>query len=88
MKIASLVTAVLSGFAPSVFADDLNPAPGAGLPAVDYHYGMKVDVAKVLHRTDNSGKSGVVPVIVVYEDSLGEVHKLKYQEWGGRAQNG
>jgi len=84
MKIASMVTALLSSLAPSVFAEDVNRNRAIGVPTIDYHYGMSVDVKKVLHRTDNSSKAGVVPVIVVYEDSNGEVRKLKYLEWGGR----
>ncbi|MGE8496410.1 MAG: DUF2790 domain-containing protein [Pseudomonas sp.] len=88
MKLASMVTALLSSLAPSVFAEDASRTPGAGIPPTDYHYGMDVDVKKVLHRTDNSSKAGVVPVIVVYEDSQGEVRKIKYLEWGGRHLHG
>lgn len=58
---------------------------------VDYHYGMQLDVASVLQRTDNSQKSGVVSSVMVYRDSQGEVHKVRYLEWGGRSidsQNG
>ncbi|MFP6848169.1 MAG: DUF2790 domain-containing protein [Pseudomonas sp.] len=85
MKLASMVTALLSSLAPSVFAEDANHNHiGIGITPVEYHYGMDVDVQKVLYRTDNSSKAGVVPVIVVYEDSNGEVRKLKHLEWGGR----
>lgn len=84
MKIATVVTALLSSLAPAVFAADIQPKPGAGLPTEDYHYGMKVDVQKVLYRTDVSDKSGVVPVIMVYTDSQGETHKMRFLEWGGR----
>jgi hypothetical protein len=44
---------------------------------------MEIDVQKVLHRTDTSDKIGVVPVTLVYEDSAGEVHKIRFLEWGG-----
>lgn len=87
MKIAAAVTAVLSSLAPSVFAAEANREPGAGLPVVEYHYGMSVDVQKVIYRTDNTSKSGVVPVVLVYEDSKGEVHKMKFLEWGGSVSN-
>ncbi|WP_137820661.1 DUF2790 domain-containing protein [Pseudomonas sp. 2FG] len=83
MKMASVVSAVISSLAPSVFAQDGVQTPGAGLPVEEYHYGMEIDVQKVLHRTDTSDKTGAVPVTLVYEDSEGEVHKIRFLEWGG-----
>ncbi|MBO3277199.1 DUF2790 domain-containing protein [Pseudomonas schmalbachii] len=83
MKMASVVSALLSSLAPSVFAQDGLQNHGAGVEPVDYHYGMEIDVQKVLHRTDTSQKTGVVPVTLVYEDSDGEVRKLRFLEWGG-----
>jgi len=55
---------------------------GAHVSAVEYHYGMEIDVQRVLQRTDTSDKTGMVPVILVYEDSEGEVHKIRFLEWG------
>lgn len=83
MKIASIVSAVISSLAPMAFADDIGK-PGAGVAAVDYHYGMQLDIQKVLHRTDNSDKTGVVPTVVVYQDADGDVHKVRFLEWGGK----
>ncbi|MCY1423847.1 hypothetical protein D9M71_395730 [compost metagenome] len=83
MKMASVVSALLSSLAPSVFAQDGIQNPGAGIAPVDYHYGMEIDVQRVLHRTDTTQKTGVVPVTLVYEDSEGEVHKIRFLEWGG-----
>ncbi|MNF68033.1 hypothetical protein D3C85_847200 [compost metagenome] len=90
MKMASVVSALLSSLAPSVFAQDglQNQNHSAALRAVDYHYGMEVDIQKVLHRTDTSDKTGVVPVTLVYEDSEGEVRKLRFLEWGGTTADG
>jgi hypothetical protein len=85
MKMASVVSALLSSLAPSVFAQDGLENHSAGIAAVEYHYGMDIDVQKVLHRTDTSDKTGVVPVTLVYEDSEGEVHKVRFLEWGGTA---
>ncbi|WP_394559258.1 DUF2790 domain-containing protein [Aquipseudomonas alcaligenes] len=84
MKIASIVSALISSIAPLAFADDAGKI-GAGVPVQDYHYGMQLDVASVLQRTDNSQKTGVVPSVMVYRDSQGEVHKVRYLEWGGRS---
>ena len=85
MKLASLVSAVISSLAPSVFAQDGLQDQGAGIPAEDYHYGMEIDVQKVLHRTDTSQNTGVVPVTLVYLDSEGALHKIRFLEWGGKA---
>jgi hypothetical protein len=82
MKIASVISSVISSFAPFAFAADLRP--GADIPPVDYRYGMRLDVKQVLHRTDNSGRTGVVPTTLVYQDSHGELHKIRYLEWGGK----
>ncbi|WAJ36316.1 DUF2790 domain-containing protein [Pseudomonas sp. GOM7] len=83
MKIATFVSAVISSLAPMAFADDTGKA-GYGLAVENYHYGMQLDIASVLERTDNSNKSGVVPTIMVYRDSQGELHKVRFLEWGGK----
>lgn len=86
MKIASIVSAIISSAAPFAFAESATDLDSHA-PVVDYHYGMQLDVASVLHRTDNSDKTGVVSSVMVYRDSLGEVHKVRFLEWGGRASN-
>jgi hypothetical protein len=78
---------VISSLAPSVFDQNGLQEPGAHVSAVDYHYGMEIDVKQVLRRTDTSDKTGVVPVTLVYLDSQGEVHKLRFLEWGGSPAN-
>ncbi|AYF87732.1 DUF2790 domain-containing protein [Pseudomonas sp. JS3066] len=87
MKIASAVSAVLASLAPSVFAQDHHRDVGAGIPAVDYHYGMELDVQRVLYRTDATQRAGVVPVTMVYEDSQGDLHKVRFLEWGSHTSN-
>ncbi|MDH4566835.1 DUF2790 domain-containing protein [Pseudomonas sp. BN414] len=87
MKIASAVSAVLASLAPSVFAQEHQRDVGAGIPAVDYHYGMELDVQRVLYRTDATQRTGVVPVTMVYEDSQGDLHKVRFLEWGSHTSN-
>ncbi|MCY1542386.1 hypothetical protein D9M68_781320 [compost metagenome] len=53
------------------------------MQAVDYHYGMTLDVQKVIHITDNSDKVGVVPATIIFLDSQGMLHKVNYLELGG-----
>ncbi|MGZ9738397.1 DUF2790 domain-containing protein [Pseudomonas sp. GNP012] len=83
MSMATIVSAVISSLAPSVFDQNNLQDPGAHASAVEYHYGMDIDVKRVLQRTDTSDKTGVVPVTLVYEDSAGEIHKIRFLEWGG-----
>jgi hypothetical protein len=87
MNMATVVSAVISSLAPSVFDQNGLQEPGAHVSAIDYHYGMDIDVKQVLQRTDTSDKTGVVPVTVVYLDSEGEVHKIRFLEWGGSPAN-
>lgn len=51
--------------------------------AVDYHYGLALDIDKVIHITDSSDQVGVVPATITYRDSQGQVHKLNYLRLGG-----
>jgi hypothetical protein len=87
MNMATVVSAVISSLAPSVFDQNGLQEPGAHVSAVDYHYGMDIDVKQVLQRTDTSDKTGVVPVTLVYLDSQGEVHKIRFLEWGASPAN-
>lgn len=50
--------------------------------AVDYHYGMSLDIQKVIHISDNSDKVGVVPATITFLDSNGKLHKVNYLELG------
>ncbi len=86
MKTAAIATLALAALATSLIAQAgaKDPAKaGAGIPAVEYQYGMQLDVKKVLSLTDVSNVAGVVPVTMVYEDSQGRVQKVKYLELGG-----
>ncbi|WP_433766282.1 DUF2790 domain-containing protein [Pseudomonas putida] len=87
MNMATVVSAVISSLAPTVFDQNGLQEPGAHVSSVDYHYGMEIDVKRVLKRTDTSSKSGVVPVTLVYEDSQGEIHKIRFLEWGASPAN-
>lgn len=72
-----------AAFAANQSAEQSKPASEAGVPVVDYQYGMDLDIAKVVSRTDNSLKAGIVPTVVVYRDHQGDLHKVRYLEWGG-----
>lgn len=84
MKAAFALFALTSVFAAGAFAQDGSDRNVANnLPVETYHYGMKLDVQKIISKTDVSNKSGAVPVTMVYQDSKGELHKLQYLQQGG-----
>ncbi|WP_061240279.1 DUF2790 domain-containing protein [Ectopseudomonas composti] len=88
MKFAAITTTLLTALAPLAFASEKAPA-SAKVDVQDYQYGMQLDIDQVLQRTDNSRKSGVVPSVMVYRDSQGDVHAVRFMEWGGQSsQNG
>ncbi|MFI8481430.1 DUF2790 domain-containing protein [Pseudomonas sp. NPDC078700] len=78
----ALAVAVLS-LAPSAFASNYDH-----LELVQYSYDTKLDVAKVISLTDVSQERGVVPVIMIYKDSQGDVHKVQFLQLGGQDSSG
>lgn len=88
MKAAFAIAALTAVFATGAFAQDgADRAITSNLPVETYHYGMKLDVQKIISKTDVSTKRGVVPVTMVYQDSHGALHKLQYLELGGYDDN-
>jgi len=45
---------------------------------VDYKYGMKIDVTKLIHQTKDIEVCGNFKKIMSYEDSQGELHSVRY----------
>lgn len=85
--LSAFFSTVLASAAPFACAAG-EDAPGNDLPVEDYHYGMQLDVQQVLYRTDNSREAGVVSSIMVFADSQGQLHKLRFRESGGRRDPG
>lgn len=53
------------------------------IPDETYHYGMKLDIARVLYISDSSQVCAVVPSVMQYEDSKGQLRALEYLVHGG-----
>jgi hypothetical protein len=88
MKATITLAALASVFAVGAFAQDgASRSLVSNAPVESYHYGMKLDVQKVISETDVSNKSGVVPVTMVYQDSKGQVHKVQFLQQGGYDDN-
>ncbi|MDF3934821.1 DUF2790 domain-containing protein [Pseudomonas citronellolis] len=53
-------------------------ASAADANTVVYHYGMKLDVAKVISIEQANDRCEVAPAKMTYADSKGQVHVLEY----------
>lgn len=53
------------------------------IPVETYHYGMTLDVARVLSISDTSQVCDVVPSVMHYEDREGKLRALEYLIHGG-----
>lgn len=83
---ALLALAGLSAFA---LAEEPVESAVAGEPVIEqYHYGMQLDIAKVLSRSEVPDVCGVVPAYMTYEDHQGKVHRLEYMVFGQGCSNG
>lgn len=71
------------GYAGVALAQSPTTEETGQVQAVDYHYGLALDIDKVIHITDTSDQVGVVPATITYLDSHGRLHKLNYLQLGG-----
>ncbi|TWH64687.1 uncharacterized protein DUF2790 [Azomonas agilis] len=58
------------------------------LPVEVYNYKMHPDVHKVISTEGDYNACGLVPIHMIYEDSKGERHDLKYTVMGSGCSNG
>ncbi|EPV3035045.1 DUF2790 domain-containing protein [Pseudomonas aeruginosa] len=86
ISITAAVLVVAAGLAQASQrqAIHIESQPQAGqVPVETYRYGLKLDVARVLSTSDTSHLCGVVPTVMHYENSRGEVRALEYLILGG-----
>ncbi|MNG15350.1 hypothetical protein D3C84_991720 [compost metagenome] len=58
-------------------------------PAIEqYHYGMELDIARVISRSEIPDVCGIAPAYMTYEDHQGKVHRLEYMVFGQGCSNG
>jgi hypothetical protein len=62
-------------------------APSSGA-AIDYHYGMHLDIARVVSHSEIPNVCHPVPVEMTYEDSNGQQHTIRYRVMGNGCQAG
>ncbi|MCP8466369.1 DUF2790 domain-containing protein [Pseudomonas sp. ZM23] len=71
----TLLAVACLALAGSAFATDGVP------PAQDYHYDQLLDIHRVVRPADLSF-CGIREVEMTYEDSAGQLHRLRYRAWG------
>jgi hypothetical protein len=81
LKLTALIAALISATA---FAGEPTRSSANEPAAVDFKYGMHLKIDRVVSRTDNSQKEGVVPAELVYLGKDGKLHKVRFLELGGR----
>ncbi|RMO97788.1 hypothetical protein ALQ33_03348 [Pseudomonas syringae pv. philadelphi] len=54
------------------------------MPAIEeYKYGMKLDVAKVIRKSPDLKTCSVMPKLMTYQDSKGDLKTVQYQALSG-----
>ncbi|MBH3470261.1 DUF2790 domain-containing protein [Pseudomonas putida] len=54
----------------------------AQIPVETYHYGMKLDVAQLIHVSPTPKDCAPHWIVMDYKDSAGERHRVKYRMLG------
>lgn len=87
--VAVLSMACLPGMS---FAEEVEPTSSEreqDMPVEEvYNYGMHPDIHKVISTEGDYNACGLVPIHMIYEDSQGERHEMKYTIMGGGCSNG
>ncbi|AOE84212.1 DUF2790 domain-containing protein [Pseudomonas sp. TCU-HL1] len=84
--LALLALAGMSAFA--LAEEQAEPAVAGKLVIEQYHYGMELDIARVISRSEIPDVCGVVPAYMTYEDHQGNIHRLEYVVFGQGCSNG
>ncbi|MCY1278891.1 hypothetical protein D9M68_765450 [compost metagenome] len=69
-------------------AEQAETAVAAEIAIEQYHYGMELDIARVISRSEIPDVCGIVPAYMTYEDHQGKVHRLEYMVFGQGCSNG
>lgn len=85
----ALALLALAGMSAFALAEEPVEVAVTGETVVEqYHYGMELDIARVISRSEIPDVCGVVPAHMTYEDHQGKVHRLEYVVFGRGCSNG
>jgi len=65
-----------------VLADDQASDKSKNPSPEDYTYATHLDISKIISMTEPAQICGATPMVMIYEDSHGERHSLRYQVMG------
>lgn len=83
MRMIPLALVALLGLAPLAQAQQQPYGPNPDSKSLRQHYVEgRLDIARVIYKTDLWSACGIVPARLVYEDSQGERHTVEYKAWG------
>ena len=70
--------------AAQAMSGESTPTQSSGMPGMvtDYHYGMHLDIARVVSHSETPPVCHVVPVEMTYEDSNGNQQTIRYRVMG------
>ncbi|WP_137822038.1 DUF2790 domain-containing protein [Pseudomonas sp. D(2018)] len=79
----ALALLALAGMSAFALAEEPAETAIAGEVAIEqYHYGMELDIARVISKSEIPDVCGVVPAYMTYEDHQGKIHRLEYVVFG------
>lgn len=79
-----LLILALVGMSSLAFADQASASTqtSSSQPVVQYEYGMKLDIKRVIDLSGIPETCQVEPATMTYEDHQGQVHTLQYRVMG------
>ncbi len=79
----------LAGMSAFALAEESAESAVAAAPAIEqYHYGMEMDIARIISRSEIPDVCGIVPAYMTYEDHQGKVHRVEYMVFGQGCSSG
>lgn len=85
----ALLVLALTSLCATAMADEIQTDVALQQPAVEeYTYSMNLDIAKVISMSEVPNVCEVVPAKMVYDDSKGQRHILRYSVMGNGCSGG
>ncbi|MGF6208617.1 DUF2790 domain-containing protein [Pseudomonas frederiksbergensis] len=82
MKLKMLLAGMALFATSSVVMADEGESSSKSQSPEDYIYTTHLDISKIISMTEPAQICGTTPVVMIYEDSHGERHSLRYQVMG------
>lgn len=84
----SFLILALLGMSSFALADQAQPDASETQPIVQYEYGMRLDIKRVIDLSGIPATCQVEPATMTYEDHQGQVHTIGYRAMGDGCNQG